>query len=68
MGGPGEGKFADAVERKPGASGAQPGLESGLERKKAEQEEARRRAHERDGVVEGSEGKVDVQKVLGGRN
>jgi hypothetical protein len=68
MGGPGEGKFADAVERKPGASGAQPGLESDLDRKRAEQEEARQKAHGRDHVVPGAGEKVDVGKVLGERS
>jgi hypothetical protein len=38
-----------------------------LDRKKAEQEEARRKAHEKDSVVEGAGEKVDVSKVLGSR-
>jgi len=37
MAAPGEGKIASAVEEKPGATGTQPGLESDLDRKKAEQ-------------------------------
>ncbi|KAK6429664.1 hypothetical protein LTR95_014187 [Oleoguttula sp. CCFEE 5521] len=41
MGAPGEGKVATSVDRKPGASGTQEGLESDLDRKKAEQKGAR---------------------------
>ncbi|KAI0453618.1 hypothetical protein F5B21DRAFT_478634 [Xylaria acuta] len=38
---PGEGRVADAVDHKPGASGSQPDLASDLDRKKREQAEAR---------------------------
>ncbi|KAI0469467.1 hypothetical protein F4859DRAFT_486753 [Xylaria cf. heliscus] len=38
---PGEGRVADAVDRKSGASGAEPDLASDLDRKKREQAEAR---------------------------
>ncbi|KAI8628245.1 hypothetical protein F5Y19DRAFT_438619 [Xylariaceae sp. FL1651] len=43
---PGEGEVADAVERKPGASGSQPDLASDLDRKKREQADARRAVKE----------------------
>jgi hypothetical protein len=41
MGAPGEGKVAEAVEEKAGASGKEQGMEMDLDRKKAEQKEAR---------------------------
>lgn len=53
--------MASAVERKPGATGAQEGLESGLERKKAEQKDAR------EGFERQKEEGVDVGGVLGQR-
>jgi hypothetical protein len=61
MAAPGEGKIADAVDEKPGASGQQPGLESDLDKKKAEQAPAREKIE-----AEKSEG-VDVAGVLGQR-
>lgn len=62
MAAPGEGKVASAVDRKPGASGAEPGLETDLDRKKAEQ------APLREGIKEEKEKKVDVGGVLGQRS
>ncbi|PNS18570.1 hypothetical protein CAC42_5109 [Sphaceloma murrayae] len=59
MAAPGEGKIASAVDRKPGATGAQPGLESDLDRKKAEQ------AGLRGEVKEEKKDEVDVAGVLG---
>ena len=61
MAAPGEGKGAAAVERKSGASGAQPGLESDLDAKKAEQAPAREaaKADKKDDV--------DVGAALAGR-
>ncbi|KAI0533024.1 hypothetical protein GGR58DRAFT_138868 [Xylaria digitata] len=44
---PGEGQVADAVDRKPGATGSQPDLVSDLDRKKSEQAEARNAIKER---------------------
>ena len=41
MAAPGEGKIHDAVMEKPGASGMQKGMETDLEKKKAEQAPAR---------------------------
>lgn len=61
MAAPGEGKIADAVEEKPGASGSQQGLESDLDRKKAEQAPAR------EAVKEQRQHDVDVGGVLGQR-
>lgn len=61
MGAPGEGKVSNAVSAKPGASGAQPGLESDLERKKREQ------AGLREEVDERQKKDVDVAGVLGQR-
>ncbi|KAF2172536.1 hypothetical protein M409DRAFT_50219 [Zasmidium cellare ATCC 36951] len=61
MGAPGEGKVASAVDRHPGASGKEPGLETDLERKKAEQAGAREKVKE-----EKREG-FDVGGVLGQR-
>ncbi|KAI0165692.1 hypothetical protein GGR57DRAFT_448382 [Xylariaceae sp. FL1272] len=50
---PGEGDVANAVEQKPGASGAQPDLAADLDRKKQEQASAREAVKEdrRHGVV-----------------
>jgi hypothetical protein len=59
MAAPGEGKVASAVERKPGATGAEPGLETDLDKKKKEQ------APLREANVEKRENKVDVAGVLG---
>ncbi|TKA66751.1 hypothetical protein B0A49_06541 [Cryomyces minteri] len=56
---PGEGDVRDVVEKKPGASGAQEGLESDLDRKKVEQAPAR------EAVKEQRQQKVDVAGVLG---
>jgi len=61
MAAPGEGKIASAVEDKPGATGAQPGLESDLYRKKAEQAPLREQKK-----AERQEA-VDVGGVLGQR-
>lgn len=58
---PGEGEVSDAVDRKPGASGAQPGTESDLERKKAEQAPLRAKYEQE------KEKEVDVGGVLGQR-
>ncbi|OQO06192.1 hypothetical protein B0A48_08780 [Cryoendolithus antarcticus] len=61
MGAPGEGKVASSVDRKPGASGTQEGLESGLDRKKAEQKAAREE-------IEGEKKEgLDVGGILGQR-
>ncbi|KAI1747322.1 hypothetical protein F4782DRAFT_444313 [Xylaria castorea] len=61
---PGEGRVADAVERKPGASGSQPDLASDLDRKKREQAEARNEIKEerRHGRISdgGARGGVDT--------
>ncbi|CAK4032241.1 Hypothetical predicted protein [Lecanosticta acicola] len=61
MGAPGEGKVASAVERHPGAGGKQPGLETDLERKKAEQ------APMRQAVQEEQQRDFDVGGILGQR-
>jgi hypothetical protein len=61
MAAPGEGKIADAVEEKPGASGKQPGLESDLDKKKAEQAPAREK------IEAEKQENVDVAGVLGQR-
>ncbi|KAF2152971.1 hypothetical protein K461DRAFT_131893 [Myriangium duriaei CBS 260.36] len=61
MAAPGEGRIASAVDKKPGASGAQPGLESDLDRKKAEQAPAR------EAVKDQRQKEVDVGGVLGQR-
>jgi len=58
---PAESKIADAVEQKPGASGEQPGLESDLDRKKAEQAPAREE------IKRQKKEEVDVAGVLGQR-
>jgi hypothetical protein len=58
---PGEGRVADAQQKKPGAGGGEPGLETDLDRKKAEQAPLREK-------VQGEEKKnVDVAGVLGQR-
>ncbi|GAB7342436.1 hypothetical protein MBLNU457_g0644t1 [Dothideomycetes sp. NU457] len=59
MAAPGEGKIASAVEEKPGATGTQPGLESDLDRKKAEQAPLREQKKEE------RKKEVDVAGVLG---
>lgn len=59
MAAPGEGKIASAVDEKPGATGAQPGLESDLDRKKAEQAPLREQKKEE------RKHDVDVAGVLG---
>jgi hypothetical protein len=61
MAAPGEGKVADIVERKPGASGAQPDLAADIDRKKEEQREAREELEAPD------KEKVDVAAVLNSR-
>lgn len=61
MGAPGEGKVADAVDNPMGASGGERGLETDLDRKKAEQAPARQKVQE-----EKQEG-FDVGGVLGQR-
>lgn len=61
MAAPGEGKIHDAVMEKPGASGQQEGLESDLERKKAEQAPAREK------IEQQKQEEVDVAGVLGQR-
>ena len=65
MAAPGEGKIYDAVERKSGASGAQPGLESDLDRIKREHEEARRIAQGDDAA---RRREIDVGGVLNNRS
>lgn len=62
MAAPGEGKVANAVERKPGATGAEQGMETDLDRKKAEQ------APLRESIKEEKEKKFDVAGVLGQRS
>lgn len=61
MAAPAESKIADAVENKPGATGGQEGLESDLDRKKAEQ------APQREEIKEKKAQEVDVAGVLGQR-
>jgi len=61
MAAPGEGKVAHAVENKAGASGAEQGMETDLERKKREQAPAREANKEKRGSD------VDVGGVLGQR-
>jgi len=65
MAAPGEGKIYEAVQQKSGASGAQPGLESDLDRKKQEHEEARRTAQGEDAA---RRREVDVGGVLNARS
>ncbi|KAI3316625.1 hypothetical protein HD806DRAFT_517151 [Xylariaceae sp. AK1471] len=63
---PGEGDVADAVRRKPGASGSQPDLASDLDRKKREQADARNAIKEgrKHGVISdgGAGGGVDTEQ------
>ncbi|KAF2210861.1 hypothetical protein CERZMDRAFT_44455 [Cercospora zeae-maydis SCOH1-5] len=61
MGAPGEGKVDSAVQRKPGASGNEPGLESDIEKKKAEQAPAR------EAIKAEKQHNVDVGGILGQR-
>lgn len=61
MAAPGEGKIHEAVQEKPGASGKQPGLESDIEKKKAEQAPAR------EAIEAQKQKEVDVAGVLGQR-
>lgn len=61
MGAPGEGKIASAVDRHPGASGNERGLETDLDRKKAEQ------APLRQAVQEEKQRDFDVGGILGQR-
>lgn len=61
MAAPAESKIAAAVEEKPGATGAQQGLESDLDRKKAEQAPAR------EAIDQQKKEEVDVAGVLGQR-
>ena len=61
MAAPGEGKINAAVQEKPGASGKQPGLESDIEKKKAEQAPAR------EAIEAEKQQEVDVAGVLGQR-
>lgn len=61
MAAPAEGKIAAAVDNKPGATGAQEGLESDLDRKKAEQAPAREE------IKEQKKKEVDVAGILGQR-
>lgn len=61
MGAPGEGKVASAVDRQPGASGNEPGLETDLDRKKAEQ------APMRQAVQQEEQREFDVGGILGQR-
>ncbi|QIW96897.1 hypothetical protein AMS68_002415 [Peltaster fructicola] len=58
---PGEGEVRDAVDRKPGATGEEPGLETDLDRKKAEQAPLRAKYEEE------KQKDVDVAGVLGQR-
>jgi hypothetical protein len=62
MAAPGEGKVAAAVDAKPGATGAEQGMETDLDRKKAEQ------APLREGIKQEREKNVDVGGVLGQRS
>lgn len=59
MGAAGDGATADAVDKKPGATGKQQGLETDLDRKKAEQAPAR------EAIKEQKKEEVDVAGVLG---
>ena len=61
---PGEGKTASAVKGgKPGGGGTEPGLETDLDRKKAQQAPMREAMQEQGGQKKG----VDVQGVLASR-
>ena len=57
----GEGKVADAVDKKSGGGGGEPGLETDLDRKKAQQAPAREQAKQEE------KKEVDVGGVLGQR-
>jgi hypothetical protein len=57
----GEDQIADAHQKKPGAGGGEPGLETDLDRKKAEQAPARQ------SIQSEQKEKVDVAGVLGQR-
>lgn len=59
MAAPGEGEIASAVDRKPGATGGEKGLETDLDRKKAEQAPAREK------IMAEKKKEVDVAGVLG---
>lgn len=61
MGAPGEDKVIDAVNRKPGATGGEQGLETDLDKKKQEQSAAREK------VQKEEQHEVDVAGVLGQR-
>jgi hypothetical protein len=61
MAAPGEGKIASAVDNKPGASGHERGLETDLDRKKAEQAPAREK------IEQEKQREVDVGGILGQR-
>ena len=61
MAAPGEGRVADVVDKKPGATGGEKELTGDLERKKAEQ------AGKREEVKEGRRAEVDVKGVLENR-
>jgi len=61
MAAPGEGKIANAVENHPGATGGEPGMETDLDRKKAEQAPAREK------VKAEKEKEFDVGGILGQR-
>lgn len=58
---PGEGRVAEAVDEKPGATGSEESFTSDLERKKAEQAPAR------EAIKEEREKNVDVGGILGQR-
>ncbi|KAK3713485.1 hypothetical protein LTR37_008443 [Vermiconidia calcicola] len=61
MAAPGEGSVHDTVDNKPGAGGGEPGLETDLDRKKAEQAPAREKEYAK------QEKDLDVGGVLGQR-
>lgn len=61
MAAPGEGKIHGAVMEKPGATGQQKGMETDLEKKKAEQAPAR------EAIEAEKQEEVDVAGVLGQR-
>lgn len=61
MAAPGEGEIASAVDRSAGAGGSEQGMESDLDRKKAEQAPARQAEKEK------KEGEFDVGGILGQR-
>lgn len=57
----GEGETADAVQKKPGATGGEPGFDTDLDKKKAEQAPLREKQKEEE------KKEVDVAGVLGQR-